>query len=377
MYIMKTIVKLMAILFVVTIFIGCDDNNFKHIKTGDGVMYYGHTINGSYYGFVGGDLYFLEDTEETDYVSLLDVLRIKKDIYSLTYEYLKSKEYSPGSVATLVLRKNGKYIDTIPIEYAYLCNINENVRIYSMPFFITTSTDIQQYWENGNMYENNLDAPTLNSMTLWAVAEQNIYHKGDIYSSGYLYTANGKTPCIWKNNQLLYHDNPLINTNLSSKGFIIDKNDNIIVLSNYFTTNSYDINSPHGLAATYKNGQLDFVYGDTVRFKTDFKYNVRPIGIVQENNDIYVGVYEINQYIDQNKVIIYKNNEVYITKDLAKAFYGFTVKDGNVYFAYDAYYANEGFVGQHITIMKNNDVINGMIERAGDQLMFKGFEIVK
>ena len=52
-------------------------------------------------------------------------------------------------------------------------------------------------------------------------------------------------------------------------------------------------------------------YGNTARFKTDRGYNVYPIGIGQNGDDIYIGVFEKKGDYIFGDVVLYKKSRVF------------------------------------------------------------------
>ena len=364
MYIMKTIEKLLAILLVITIFIGCN-NPYKDIKKGDGVMYYGRdNNNGNFYGFIIGGKYYIEDTEDNKCSWLYKVCANGKDVYSLSYE-LFTNEKGLYQDSTWVLRKNGNIIARDLIE-GYLCCINGKIRLYTINRFLTMEPYTPQYWEDGVMYDVDLEAPSFESMTIYPYIQSVKEYKGDTYYIGFLRAANGKTQCMWKNDKLLFHNDPTLNSNATAKGFVFENND-VIMLSQYVTSIN-DINNPHCLAATYRNGKLEHIIGDTALFKTNRGYNVYPIGIGQNGKDIYIGVLEKNGNI-YGDVVLYKNYQEFFRKDLAMNFTCFLVAGEDIYIVYEPYIATDQKL---FTILKNGKEVHSLMSQAREGLHFKG-----
>ena len=362
---MKTMVKILLTLLFASIFFGCD-NTYKDINTGDGVMFYGSDDNnGKFYGFIEGGKYYIEDTEESKCNWLYKVISNGKDVYSLTMEIFKD-EQGLYQDTTWVIRKNGKLMARDLFD-GYLCFINGKVRLYTVNRFLTFDPYTPQYWEDGVIYDVDLEAPSFESMTIYPYIQSVKEYKGDLYYMGFLRAANGKTQCMWKNSKLLFHNDPTLNSNTTAKGFVFENND-VIMLTQYVTSIN-DINNPHCLAATYRNGKLEHIIGDTALFKTNRGYNVYPIGIGQNGDDIYIGVLEKKGDYIFGDLVLYKNYQEIFRKDLTMNFTCFLLAGEDIYIVYEPYIDSNQII---FTFLKNGKEVRSLMGQPRDGLHFQG-----
>ena len=356
---MKKIVTLfLFVVFVTTLFVSCDGNRYGELNTGTGVFYYGgDNVNGNFYGFIKGDRYYFEKHEDYEVKRIFDHFVDGKDVYLLCGEI-------HGTDTCSVIRKNGKIIDKFQWRNGGILLVhNGKVRVYGK---YQSNTNIYEYkpnyWENGNFYDVELESPTLLAMTLFAQPQKFYIKNGDVYCLGFLCTVNGNTACVWKNNKLIANFDPAKNSLKSAAGFVIDKNDDVIMFKDidgyYYEPTDYTYPS---IAASFKNGELLHTYCDTAMMRYDkVYYRSWCGGATQVNNDIYFAVLQFPSGggVRENKVILYKNFQEVCRLD-SYQFKGICVKNNNIYTAQRFISVADG--NCYLSIYENDNLVNSFV----------------
>ena len=323
--------------------ISIDDPAYQHDNEGP-VLFWGADSIGSFYAFASDNIrHYLKNKKN----------RIKQicvdgdDVYVLT-------TYNTEDEEKLVLWKNGEMLyDNFKDLFQglfFMTAYNDVLRIYSLiPNEFNVYYYTPQYWENGNIYDMDLEMITYSSMPLFCQPEGVTRAYGNTYFFGFEWCVNGKLPCIWKNGKIIMHADDTLNTTKPAAGFYIE-NDTDIVLVNYVSKYEPCTDILRYIPATYdKRGNIIHIYGDTAQYHhSQYRYCMQAKYIRKYNNDVYLGCEENNGAGDPSTVVVYKNEQEYFKKENC-VFRGMTISNNNVYIAI----INIKSTGNVVQIIKN------------------------
>ena len=323
--------------------IGIDDPAYQHDNEGP-VLFWGADSIGPFYAFASDNIrHYLKNKKN----------RIKQicvdgdDVYVLT-------TYNTEDEQKFVLWKNGEMLyDNLKDVFSgcfFINAYNGVLRLYSLiPNEINVYDYYPQYWENGNIYDIDLEMITYSSMPLFSQPQGIIRAYGNTYFFGFEWCVNGKLPCIWKNGKIIVHADDTLKTNKPAAGFYIE-NDTDIVLVNYVSKYEPCTDILRYIPATYdKRGNIIHIYGDTAQYHhSQYRYCMEAKYIRKYNNDVYLGCEENNGAGDPSTVVVYKNEQEYFRKENC-VFRGMTISNNNVYIAI----INIKSTGNVVQIIKN------------------------
>ncbi len=323
--------------------IGIDDPAYQHDNEGP-VLFWGADSIGPFYAFASDNIrHYLKNKKN----------RIKQicvdgdDVYVLT-------TYNTEDEQKFVLWKNGEMLyDNLKDVFSgcfFINAYNGVLRLYSLiPNEINVYDYYPQYWENGNIYDIDLEMITYSSMPLFSQPQGIIRAYGNTYFFGFEWCVNGKLPCIWKNGKIIVHADDTLKTNKPAAGFYIE-NDTDIVLVNYVSKYEPCTDILRYIPATYdKRGNIIHIYGDTAQYHhSQYRYCMQAKYIRKYNNDVYLGCEENNGAGDPSTVVVYKNEQEYFKKENC-VFRGMTISNNNVYIAI----INIKSTGNVVQIIKN------------------------
>ena len=323
--------------------IGIDDPAYQHDNEGP-VLFWGADSIGPFYAFASDNIrHYLKNKKN----------RIKQicvdgdDVYVLT-------TYNTEDEQKFVLWKNGEMLyDNLKDVFSgcfFINAYNGVLRLYSLiPNEFNVYDYYPQYWENGNIYDIDLEMTTYSSMPLFSQPQGIIRAYGNTYFFGFEWCVNGKLPCIWKNGKIIVHADDTLKTNKPAAGFYIE-NDTDIVLVNYVSKYEPCTDILRYIPATYdKRGNIILIYGDTAQYHhSQYRYCMQAKYIRKYNNDVYLGCEENNGAGDPSTVVVYKNEQEYFKKENC-VFRGMTISNNNVYIAI----INIKSTGNVVQIIKN------------------------
>ena len=323
--------------------IGIDDPAYQHDNEGP-VLFWGADSIGPFYAFASDNIrHYLKNKKN----------RIKQicvdgdDVYVLT-------TYNTEDEQKFVLWKNGEMLyDNLKDVFSgcfFINAYNGVLRLYSLiPNEFNVYDYYPQYWENGNIYDIDLEMTTYSSMPLFSQPQGIIRAYGNTYFFGFEWCVNGKLPCIWKNGKIIVHADDTLKTNKPAAGFYIE-NDTDIVLVNYVSKYEPCTDILRYIPATYdKRGNIIHIYGDTAQYHhSQYRYCMQAKYIRKYNNDVYLGCEENNGAGDPSTVVVYKNEQEYFKKENC-VFRGMTISNNNVYIAI----INIKSTGNVVQIIKN------------------------
>lgn len=367
---MRRFIWLISLVFVASLLFVCCDNPYKGLNTGNGVFYYGEdNLQGGFYGFIKGGRYYFEKHEDYVVVNILDYSIDGNDVYLLCREI-------HGNDTCNVIRKNGKMTSKFKWRNdGILLVINGKVRVYSKYFsYYNLYTYKPQYWEDGQLYDVELEAPTFEALTVFAQPSKFLVKNGDVYCLGFLATVNGNTACVWKNNRLMCYYDPTKNSLRSTVGFAVDKNDDIIMfkdIENYYLEQN---NRTYSLmAASFKNGDLFELYYDTAKINLK-DYRCWCGGATQVNDDIYFAVLQYpNSGVRENEVILYKNFKE-VCRLESYQFLRMCVKNDVIYTAQRFVSAQDGYYS--ISFYENDKLLNLISVPGNSDIMIRGMFVI-
>ncbi len=325
--------------------IGIDDPAYQHDNEGP-VLFWGADSIGPFYAFANDNIrHYLKNKKN----------RIKQicvdgdDVYVLT-------TYNTDDEEKLVLWKNDEMIcDTLKDVFSrcfFISAYNGVLRLYSLiPNELNVYYYTPQYWENGNIYDMDLEMITYSSMALFSQPQGIIRAYGNTYFYGFEWCVNGKLPCIWKNGKIIMHADDTLNTTKPAVGFYVE-NDSDVVLVNYISKYEPGTKILRYIPATYDmSGNIIHIYGDTTLFHhSKFRYFLEAKYIRKYNNDVYLGCeenYTAAGY--QPNVVVYKNEQEYLKKESC-VLRGMTISKNIVYLAI----INLRSTGSVVQIIKND-----------------------
>ena len=229
------------------------------------------------------------------------------------------------------------------------------------------------YWEEGNVYDVELEAPTFESMTLFAQVEQIMKKNGNIYFLGYLQTVNGKTPCVWEKNKLISYSDPTKNSSTSASDFYITDNDDVVIFRTYENCYYEPLDKTFdNIAATFKNGELLKLYCNEESMTRYNNYYHTWCGrIIKVDNDIYLSIVETPSDVDKNNLIIYKN-DVEMFRINTSTLLHMCVKDGVVYTCHSYSNPHEYI----ISFNENEKVTKAIVGKNNFSLIIKGMIVL-
>ena len=351
---MKRIIFLGTIIISLVLFCCCDDrfNNrgigidnpaYQHDNEGP-VLFWGADSIGPFYAFASDNIrHYLKNKKNRIKQICID----GDDVYVLT-------TYNTEDEQKFVLWKNGEMLyDNLKDVFSgcfFINAYNGVLRLYSLiPNEFNVYDYYPQYWENGNIYDIDLEMTTYSSMPLFSQPQGIIRAYGNTYFFGFEWCVNGKLPCIWKNGKIIVHADDTLKTNKPAAGFYIE-NDTDIVLVNYVSKYEPCTDILRYIPATYdKRGNIIHIYGDTAQYHhSQYRYCMQAKYIRKYNNDVYLGCEENNGAGDPSTVVVYKNEQEYFKKENC-VFRGMTISNNNVYIAI----INIKSTGNVVQIIKN------------------------
>ena len=301
---------------------------YEHTNEGT-VMYWGKDTYGGFYGFIdGGQRHYLKNKKNRIKQICID----GDDVYVLT-------TYNTEDEEKFVLWKNGEMLyDHLKDVFSgcFFINAYKGVlRLYSLiPNEFNVYDYYPQYWENGNIYDIDLEMTTYSSMPLFSQPQGIIRAYGNVYCFGFEWCVNGKLPCIWKDGKIIMHANDTLNTTTPAVGFCVNKRNDVTILNYYLSEDpSKDIRFRRVPATYNTKGEIINIYGDTSKlFHSKYEYNMYGLDLIKYDDDIYVCCEEDNGTGSQRSTYIYKNDKLYYQRNNCR-FLDMCISKGDTYIA--------------------------------------------